>query len=728
MGLMPEKFLKPYNSKEVEKNIYKRWEESGYFNPDVCIKEGVTAPDAPVFSMVLPPPNATGELHIGSALMLCIEDIVTRYKRMQGFRTLWIPGTDHAAIATQSKVEKELYKEKKTRHDFSREEFVNIVHEFVLKNKGRIKEQIIAMGCSLDWSREAFTLDEKREIGVRTAFTRMYNAGLIFRGERIVNWDPKLQTTISDDEIEHKEQNDPFYYFQYGPFVIGTARPETKFGDKYVVMHPEDKRYKEYTQGQKINLEWINGPLVATVIKDPIIDMSFGSGVMTITPAHSAIDFDIAKRHGLDIEQVIDFNGKLLPIAGEFAGVHIKKARPLIVEKLQKKGLLVKTDEAYVHNIAINSRGGELIEPQIKLQWFIDVNKKFSLTHSKIKGIKSGEETSLKDAMLHVVQSGEIKILPPQFEKHYFHWIENFKPWCISRQILYGHRIPVWYRGDEISVGVTAPAGEGWRQDEDTLDTWFSSALWTFSTLGWPEETKDLKTYHPTTLLETGYDILFFWVARMILMSVFHMGEVPFKTVYLHGIVRNEQGKKLSKSLNNAGDPLEMTEKYGTDALRMALIVGNGPGNDLKLAEEKIKAYKHFANKLWNVGRFVLQHTPDGGAAVFTQSDQQYVTQFIALAGDVADDMENYRLHLAAEKLYHYIWDVFASAILEESKTIFKIGTPEDIASRKRLVMTVFSDFLKLLHPFMPFITEEIWTSMPTAKSLLMVEKWPNDF
>ncbi len=725
MIAMPEKFRKPYNPQIVEKEIYGRWETSGFFNPDVCIAKGITNPDAPVFSMVLPPPNVTGTLHIGSALMLDIEDIVIRYKRMRGFRTLWLPGTDHAAIATQSKVEKDLYKEGKTRHDFNREDFITLVQNFALKNKYKIKEQMVAMGASLDWSREAFTLDEKRVFAVRTAFTRMYEAGLIFRGERIVNWDPKLQTTIADDEIGYREQKDPFYYFQYGPFVIGTARPETKFGDKYVVMHPEDTRYSSYSHGQQIKLEWINGPIVATIIKDPAIDMTFGSGVMTITPAHSAIDFDIAQRHKLDIEQVINFQGKLLPIAGEFAGMHIKKARSLIVEKLEKKGLVVQIDENYIHNVAINSRGEELIEPQIKMQWFIDVAKKIPLPFSHIEGIKSGESISLKEAMLHVVRSGQITILPEQFEKHYFSWIENFRPWCISRQISYGHRIPVWYRKDEVYVGVDAPTEEGWKQDEDTLDTWFSSALWTFSTLGWPEDTPDLHTYHPTSLLETGYDILFFWVARMILMSIFHLGEIPFRTVYLHGIVRNEKGQKLSKSLNNAGDPLKVIETYGTDALRMALIVSNGPGNDFKLQEEKIKAYKHFANKLWNIARFILEHAENGGTAALVEKDLEYHTEFNTLTVDVTADMEGYRFHLAAEKLYHYLWDTFASNILEESKVVFKNGDPKETTSRKVLLLKIFTDVLKLLHPFMPFITEEIWSAIPDSHSLLMVEKWP---
>ena len=703
---MPEKFLKPYDAQAVEASIYKKWEESGYFNPDnlppVEDAEGAKHERTEPFSIVLPPPNVTGTLHLGHAAMLAVEDIVVRFERMRGKKTLWIPGTDSAAIATQSKVEEILYKsEKKTRHDIGREELLKRIDTFTDESKTTIINQLRRMGASLDWSRYAYTMDAPRYKAVMEAFVRMYNAGLIYRGDRIVNWDPKMQTTVSDDEIERKEETTPFYYFKYGPFIIGTVRPETKFGDKYVVMHPDDKRYAQYKHGDKIDLEWINGPIIATIIKDEAANMEVGSGVMTITPSHSAIDFEIAQRHGLDIEQVIDERGILLPIAGEFAGNHIKKARPLIVEKLKSKGLLDKVDEKYTNNIAQNSRGGGIIEPQIKRQWFVAVNKEFD---------QNGKKTTLKQLMRDAVAGGNIKITPDHFEKIYYHWIDNLRDWCISRQIWFGHRIPVWYKGEETFIGVEAPAGSGWEQDQDTLDTWFSSGLWTFSTLGWPEETPDLKFYHPTALLETGYDILFFWVARMVLLSGFLLGEVPFKNVYLHGLVRDGQGRKMSKSLGNIIDPLDMIEKYGADAVRLSLIMGASPGNDLRLDENRIRGYKHFANKIWNITRFVLSQERTG------EIKPEIKTEFDTLIAEVTKDIEQYRIDLAADRLYHYIWDRFASEIIEESK-----GKPQLGATLYYLL----ENSLRLLHPFMPFVTEEIWDSMPDKKGLIMVEAWP---
>ena len=448
---VPEDFLKPYDPTESEPSVIALWDKSGYANPDKMIADGLTKPDAEAFSIVLPPPNVTGTLHMGHAYEDSLQDAFIRIARMQGKRTLWIPGTDSAAIATQAKVEGEIYKkEKKTRYDIGRDELMTRIEAFTEESKNTIINQIRALGASLDWSRYAYTMDEPRYNAVMTAFVRMYEAGLIYRGNRIVNWDPKMQTTVSDDEIEYVEQKDPFYYFQYGPFVIGTVRPETKFGDKYVVMHPDDARYKEYEHGQKIDLEWINGPITATVIKDNAANMEVGSGVMTITPAHSTIDFEIAERHGLDIEPVIDERGILLPIAGEFAGQHIKKARAAIVEKLRAKNLVPKVDEEYVHNIATNSRGGGTIEPQIKKQWFVAVNKSVKFP--------DGKERTLKEWMREAVEGGATKILPSHFEKVYFHWIDNLHDWCISRQIWFGHRIPVWYRGEEIHCSSEGPS------------------------------------------------------------------------------------------------------------------------------------------------------------------------------------------------------------------------------------------------------------------------------
>lgn len=716
-----EKFLKPYSPQETEKRIYQEWEENGYFNPDKLPGER-----SEPFSIVLPPPNVTGTLHMGHAAMLVIQDIIIRFRRMRGDRTLWLPGTDHAAIATQSKVEGILYDtEKKTRHDLGREEFVKKVEAFAAESHDVIIDQVKKMGASLDWSREAFTLDEKRSFAVRTAFKRMYDDGLIYQGERIVNWDPKMKTTVSDEEVEHKEEKGSFYYLKYGPFTIGTARPETKFGDKYVVMHPEDERYAAYEHGQKIDLEWINGPITATVIKDESVDREFGTGVMTITPWHDQLDFDLAEKYRLDKEQIIDERGCLLPIAGEFAGIHIKKARPLIVEKLKAKGLVEKVDENYVHNVSVSSRGGGVIEPQIMKQWFVDVNKPFVLKHSRIEGIHSGSETTLKDLMLHVVNSGATDIIPDNFAKIYLHFINNLRDWCISRQIWYGHRIPVWYRGSEVYCGLEAPEGDGWEQDPDTLDTWFSSGLWTFSTLGWPEETPDLKLYHPTAVLETGYDILFFWVARMILMAGYHLGEIPFKTVYLHGLVRDAQGRKMSKSLGNIIDPRTLIEKYGADATRMSLVIGNTPGTDIKLSEDKVKGYKLFANKIWNIARFILSSAPNADLTVpYTSGDAGIRKEFDVLVHDVTKDLDSYRFYMAAEKIYHYLWDTFASKIIEESKPLLKSTEDNEVESRKRLLTEIFQDSLKLLHPFMPFVTEEVWKSF-APHSLLIVESWP---
>ena len=755
---MAEEFPPRYDIKEVETRIYDLWEKSGFFNPDVCVEKGVAKPDAELFSIVLPPPNVTAELHMGSAVMLVIEDIMVRYNRMKGLRTLWVPGTDHAAIATQAKVENLIYKkEKKTRHDLGREEFLRRVNEYAAENHDTIVRQIKRMGSSLDWSREAYTLDEKRNLAVRTAFKKMYDTGLIYRGDRIVNWDPKLQTTVSDDEVEWIDETTPFYYLRYGPFIIGTARPETKFGDKYVVMHPDDKHYKKYKHGEKIELEWINGPVTATIIKDSVIDMGFGTGVMTITPWHDMTDFDIAERHNLDKEQIIDLNGKLLPIAGEFAGMPISKARPLIIEKLKSKGLVEKIDEHYAHRVATNSRGGSLIEPQILKQWFVNVNKKFKLEHSEIKDIPSGAEITLKELMKRAVESGQIKILPERFLKIYYNWIDNLRDWCISRQLWFGHRIPVWYKNEEIYCDAEPPRGDGWTQDEDTLDTWFSSGLWPFSVFNWPSETADLKTYFPTSILETGYDILFFWVARMILMSTCLTGNIPFRRVYLHGLVRDEKGRKMSKSLNNGIDPLEMADKYGADATRLSLVIGAAAGNDIKLSENRIKGYRNFSTKIWNAARFVLLNKPAQTNAEQTQNDAEKiprksafsqrksaaladrpeVKEFDALKTEITKHLDNYEFHLAGEKLYHYFWHTFADKIIEQEKENLqdadRRGPYADRRGQKTdevkkaesyaLLEYILVGSLKLLHPFVPFITEEVYQKIRPDK-LLMVEKW----
>ena len=717
-----------FDFQNLEKKIYEKWEKSGFFNPDICVKKGVTKKSAKSFSIVLPPPNVTGTLHMGHAAVLAIEDIMVRYARMRGLKTLWLPGTDHAAIATQSVVEKKISKEEnKSRYDLGREELLRRIEAFAKESHDTIANQVRRMGASVDWSREAYTLDKERNFAVRTAFKKMYDTELIYRGDRIVNWDPKGQTTISDDEIIYVEEKTNFYYFQYGPFVIGTARPETKFGDKYVVMHPNDKRYKQYKHGDKINLEWINGPIVATIIKDEVIDMKFGTGVMTITPWHSIVDFDIAKRHNLDVEQIIDERGKLLPIAGEFVGTHITKARPLIVEKLRAKGLLVK-EEPYVHQIATAERTGAVVEPQIKLQWFVDVNKPFVLKNSRIKSIRSGYKTTLKEIMRKTIKNGQIGIIPERFEKIYFNWVDNLRDWCISRQIWFGHRIPVWYRNQEVYCGIEAPKGDGWEQDPDTLDTWFSSGLWTFSTLGWPEKTADFKTYHPTSILETAYDIIFFWVARMILMSGFLLGDIPFEKVYLQGLIRDRQGRKMSKSLGNIMNPLEMVDKFGADATRLSLIIGAGPGNDMKLSEDKVRSYRNFTTKIWNASRFVIMnYQPTKIKPKFTAKDKKYLQEFTHTKKKVEKFLDKYDLNRAAETLYHYFWHTFANKVLEEMKPRLSSNNEADRAAAQEVLMTILKSSLKMLHPFVPFVSEEVWSRLPNKKNktkMLIVEKW----
>lgn len=729
-----QKIPKTYTPKDWEDKLYAKWEASGFFNPDTCIEAGITKPDAPTFSMVLPPPNVTGTLHTGSACMLALEDLITRFHRMRGDRTLWIPGTDHAAIATQSKVERIAYEtEGKTRHDLGREELLRRIETYAKESHDTIIHQMKKIGSSLDWSREAYTLDAQRNFAVRTAFKKMYDDGLIYQGARIVNWDPKLQTTVSDDEIEWKEEKIPFYYLQYGPFIISTARPETKFGDKYVVMHPDDTRYQEYTHGQQIEVEWINGSITATIIKDEAIDREFGTGVMTITPWHDNTDFEIAQRHHLDREQIIDEQGNLLPIAGEFAGMPIMEAREKIIEKLQSKGLVTKIEEGYAHNVAINSRGGGVIEPQIKKQWWVDVNKEFN---------RNGKTVSVKQLMQEAVRGKSIEILPERFEKVYFHWIDNLRDWCISRQIWFGHRIPVWYcknskiTNDESRISkkchepivsiedikVCPHCGGDTEQDPDTLDTWFSSGLWTFSTLGWPNETADFRTYHPTALVETGYDILFFWIARMILMTTYLLDEVPFKTVYLHGLVRDEQGRKMSKSLDNILDPLVVIEKYGTDALRLSLVIGSSPGNDLRLSDAKIESFRNFANKLWNIGRYIMSQGTGNHKqrASDTQeksdADHWILSRLDEVTTEVTRLLENYQLSLAGEKLRDFTWNEFADWYVEIHK----------VEGNDAVLDHVFKTLLTLWHPFMPFVTEAIWETFGyDEENLLMVEKWP---
>jgi len=727
-----------YDHKELENKIYKTWEESGFFSPEGCVKAGVTSAEAEYFSMVLPPPNVTGVLHMGPASTVAIEDIMVRYARMKGLRTLWIPGTDHAAIATQSRVEKDLAKETgKTRHDLGREEFLKRVSEFAQKSHDTIVNQVKRMGASLDWKREAFTLDEPRSLAVRTAFKNMYEDGLIYRGYRIINWDVKGQTAISDDEIVYEEREAMFYTLKYSPdfpISISTTRPETKVGDTAVAVHPDDPRYQRFI-GKTYKADFCGVPIEIKIVGDEAADPKLGTGALGVTPAHSQIDWDIAQRHKLEVKPVIDERGKM--IVGEtLRGKKTAEAREVVVAWLKENNLLEK-EEKIKQNVSTSERTGAVIEPLPKLQWFIDVNKKFVLKKSEIKGIKSGASVSLKEIMIKTVESGQIKILPDRFLNVYFKWINNLRDWCISRQIWYGHRIPVWYKDEEIYCGITAPKEDGWEQDPDTLDTWFSSGLWTFSTLGWPNETFDLKNYHPTSVIETGYDILFFWVARMILMTGYNLGAIPFNKIYLHGMVRDEKGRKMSKSLGNGMDPLEMSEKYGADATRMSLIIGAAPGNDTRISEDRIRGYRNFSTKIWNAARFVLMnYEATSVAPKFTNSDNKNLEELKQIKKDVTAAIEAMDFNRAGETIYHYFWHTFADKVIEAAKARLNTDTnsnAEDRAAVQEMLLTILKESLKMLHPFMPFVTEEIWGKLPRKapprgepdnKNLLIIEKW----
>ncbi len=726
---MNEKLLSPYSPENTEEAIYKSWENSGLFNPDICILKGFTNENADTFSIVLPPPNVTGVLHLGHALTLTIEDIIVRYNRMKGLRTLWLPGTDHAAIATQSKVEKLIEKEKTNKYEMGRENFLERVRQFAQDSHDTIVSQSRKMGASLDWSREAFTLDEKRNLAVRTAFKRMYDDGLIYRGYRVVNWDPKGQTVISDDEIIYEERKAKFYTFKYSkdfPISISTTRPETKVGDTAVAVHPEDERYRDYV-GKTYKLTFCGAPLEIKIIADEAVEKDFGTGALGVTPAHSQIDADIAQRHGLPMIQVIDERARMMVGDERILGKKAAEAREIIAEYLRTEGLLEKEEEVS-QNVSTAERTGAIIEPLPKMQWFISATKEFKIKNSSLNGIKNGDTVSLKKLMQVAVSSGDIEIIPDRFNQTYFRWIDNLRDWCISRQIWYGHRIPVWYKGNQIYCDINPPKEDGWIQDEDTLDTWFSSGLWTFSTMGWPDlESLDFKNYRKTQLLETGYDIIFFWVARMILMTTYLLGEIPFEKVYLHGLVRDAKGQKMSKSKGNAVDPIEMVNKYGCDALRMSCIVGVGPGADMNFSEDKVRAYKKYANKIWNISRFIIERTEVfdlSSKPKLTENDIKAIAELSETIEYVDKHISEYKLHLASEHLYHYTWHTLADVIIEERKEILQNGSDEEKISAAWTLKTILETVLKLHHPFMPFVTEELW-SVLDKETPLIVTPWP---
>ncbi len=708
-----ENLKKPYEAEEVEANIYKKWEESGYFNPD-NLKNVKLDEDGKekTYTIIMPPPNANGSLHAGHALFVTIQDILTRYKRMNGYRALWLPGADHAGFETQVVYEKKLEKEGRSRFDMDRDTLYKEIMDFTLFNKQFMEGQLRQLGASCDWSREVFTLDDGVINTVYKTFKKLEDDDLLYRGKRIVNWCSKHQTSLSNLETEYVTKTDPFYYFKYGPFVIGTVRPETKFGDKYVVVHPNDERYKDFEHGQKIKVEWINGEIEATVIKDEAGDPEKGSGAMTITPWHSGIDFEIAKRHNLEWEQIIDERGKLLPIAGEFAGMNIKDARTKIVEKLAAKGLLVKVEDNYTHEVPVCYKCEREIEPQIQAQWFVKMKP-------------------LAEKALEAVKNGEVKILTEQHEKIFNHWLNNIQDWNISRQIVWGIKIPAkicdncdsGFVDIENNITECKNCKSKLREDMDTFDTWFSSGQWPFATL---ENTKpgDIEKYYPTDVMETGFDILFFWVARMIMLGIYRTGVSPFKYVYLHGLVRDAKGKKMSKSKGNVVSPLEVSEVYGTDALRMGLIVNNAPGADMNLDPNKVGAYKKFANKIWNATRFVLEKAGDANPAVeLIEKDIELYKSWQEKLKDITSDIDNFRLHLASEKIYDYFWKTFCDQIIETHK--LRIQNNEDAESAKLLLMKILKENIITLHPFMPFITEELWQYVGDTNNMLMVEPWP---
>ncbi|PIR92102.1 valine--tRNA ligase [Candidatus Falkowbacteria bacterium CG10_big_fil_rev_8_21_14_0_10_44_15] len=733
--IMNKELPKAYNPSDYEDGIYQKWERSGFFNPDVCVAKKICKQNADTFTVVLPPPNITDKLHLGHMVMVAITDILVRYHRMSGKRALWIPGTDHAAIATQNVVEKKLWQEeKKTRHDLGRKKFLAEVWKFVKETQAAIIHQLKKTGASLDWSREAFTLDAARQAAVKRMFIEMYNEGVIYRGDRIVNWCPRCQSTLADDEVEYKEQDGKFYTFKYNknfPFAIATTRPETKLGDTAVAVNPDDERYKKYI-GKIYEVDFCGVPLTLKVIADKNVDQNFGTGALGVTPAHSMVDYEMAQKNKLEIKKIINEEGKMAD-AGKFSGLAVMEAREQVVQKLIDSGLMEK-EENIKNNLSVCYRCGAGIEPLPSKQWFVAVDKKLAKLGNK----------SLKQKAIEVVKSGKIKFVPERFTKRYLDWMANLHDWCISRQIWFGHQIPAYYQvkskklkvksnEEIIYVGDEKPAGEGWTQDSDVLDTWFSSGMWTFSTLGWPAsatlrrgkpiKTADLKTYYPTQVLETGYEIITLWVSRMIMMSLFAVAQIPFENVYLHGMVLDAQGKKMSKSKGNGIDPLAMIQKYGTDATRMSLIVGNTPGNDTRMSEQKIAAFRNFANKLWNIARYIITNYElritnlKTNKVGLTLADKWILGKMNSLIKDVTDDIEHFRFSQGGERLRDFTWNDLADWYLEVSKF-------EATSEKNKILNLVLEALLKLWHPFMPFVTETLWQEIG-HKELLMVERWP---
>ena len=711
---MSKELAKQYDPKEVEDRIYKMWLDGNYFHAKR--EEGKET-----YTIVIPPPNITGQLHMGHALDNTLQDILIRFKRMQGFDTLWVPGTDHASIATEAKIVEAMRKEGITKDDIGREGFLKRAWDWKEKFGGRIIEQLKKMGSSCDWERERFTLDEGCNKAVNEVFVKLYEKGLIYRGERIINWCPHCLTSISDAEVEYEEQAGHFWHLRY-PFADGsgylelaTTRPETLLGDTAVAVNPNDERYKDIV-GKTLILPIVHREI--PVVADDYVETDFGTGVVKITPAHDPNDFEVGLRHNLEVINVLTDDAKIVDDYPKYAGMDRYEARKAIVEDLKAEGALVKIED-YSHNVGTCYRCGTTVEPRVSKQWFVKMKP-------------------LATPAIDAVKNGETKFIPQRFEKVYFHWLENIKDWCISRQLWWGHRIPAWYCDEcgEITVSKTevhkcSKCGSTHiHQDPDTLDTWFSSALWPFSTLGWPEKTEDFKHYYPTNTLVTGYDIIPFWVMRMMFSGIEQTGEVPFKTVLIHGLVRDSQGRKMSKSLGNGVDPLEVIAEYGADALRFSLATGNSPGNDMRYIPERVEASRNFANKLWNAARFILMNLESDEVIPLDKGnlaleDKWIISKFNTLCKDVTENLDRFELGMAVGKLYDFIWDVFCDWYIEICKP--RLGGDDDKAKNtaRGVLLFVFSKTLALLHPFMPFITEEIWQSIPHNGEALMVSRYP---
>ena len=706
-----KELAKTYEPQEVEDRIYRFWEEGGYFHAEAH-------PDKKPYTIVMPPPNITGQLHMGHALDETLQDILIRWRRMQGYEALWVPGTDHASIATEAKIVEAMAKEGLTKEDLGREGFLERAWAWKETYAGRIEQQLKKLGSSCDWERERFTLDEGCSKAVREVFVRLYEKGLIYRGERIINWCPYCKTSISDAEVEFEEKDAFFYHLRYpiegtGEYLeLATTRPETMLGDTAVAVHPDDERYKALV-GKNVILPLVNKAI--PVVADTYVEMDFGTGVVKITPAHDPNDFEVGLRHGLPVITVTTEDGHMNELAGKYAGMTLMDCRKAVVKDLEDGGYLVKT-EPLRHNVGSCYRCRTVIEPRVSQQWFVKMKP-------------------LAEPAIEAVRSGRTKFVPERFDKVYYNWMENIRDWCISRQLWWGHRIPAWYCPDcgEIVVSREDPAAcpkcgcTALKQDEDTLDTWFSSALWPFSTLGWPDKTPELAYFYPTSTLVTGYDIIFFWVARMIFSGVEHMGEAPFDTVLIHGLIRDAQGRKMSKSLGNGVDPLEVIAQYGADALRFMLATGNSPGNDMRFTTEKVESSRNFANKLWNAARFILMNLGDGDIEpglpdTLTLEDKWILSKFNSLARAVTDNLEKFELGLAVQKLYDFIWDQFCDWYIELCKARLQ---GEKAADARRVLVFVMTRTLSLLHPFMPFVTEEIWQSLPHEGEALIRAPWP---